>query len=131
MPRKSPRFDGTFFMYDDTDPPELVGYLFDSGANGIYSPDGKVEATPDQLKLHNEHLTQAMIDGLDTRCQIGQGGTFYLKEDGPKTLVTAWTGEVVSCDVTRNGNSLTFRRKGMTFRGRIGQDAAFNFRRVS
>lgn len=105
-----------------------VGYLI-CHEGRVYEPDmGQIAVRPEEAETHNRLLTEALIEGLDSRCEVGQGGTFYLGQG----RVTAWTGETVSEDVTVRGASVTFRRKGKVFRGRIRKDqSAFNFRRVS
>jgi hypothetical protein len=69
-----------------------------------------------------------VLVGLDEKCEVGQGGTFYT--DGKR--VTTFLGTVVSEDTSRTGQSLTFRRSGKVFRGRMSKEHdMFNFRRVA
>ena len=64
------------------------------------SPDGRVEAiTPEQAETHNKLLSEVLITGLDTNCEVGQGGTFYYS---PAKGVTTWVGTLVSNNVTVN-----------------------------
>lgn len=105
-----------------------LGYLFNFNGHGVFSPDGKVEITPEQAETHNRVLAQAEIKGLDENCEIGQCGTFYYVNG----KVSTFTGEVVSTSVLRKGKSLTFYRNGKAYRGILRKDAdCFNFKRVS
>lgn len=104
----------------------VLGYLFNFQGR-VYSPDGKVELTPEQADVHNKLLSRGEILGLDNNCQIGQRGTFYYRSGS----VNTWVGELVSDRVTVNGQVITFRRNGKVFRGRLQKDAdCFNFRRI-
>ena len=107
-----------------------VGFLFNFEGHGIFSPDGRVEAiTPEQAETHNKLLSEALITGLDTNCEVGQGGTFYYS---PTKGVTTWVGTLVSNNVTVHGQSIKFSRNGKRFRGRLRKDAdCFNFRRIA
>jgi len=105
---------------------------FDHGiGKGTYdSYFGKVDVTPEEAAIHNKFLGDARIKGLDESCEVGQGGFFYLNKD--KQAIITFGGDVVTTDYNINGNSITFRRNGKTFRGRLGKHSdAFNFRRVS
>ena len=107
---------------------QCVGYLFNFQGHGIFAPDGKVEVTQEEMDIHNKFLAQGEIKGLDEQCQVGQGGTFYYI--GGK--IQTFTGEIVSSNVRVNGKTITFRRNGKSFRGRLQKDAdCFNFRRVA
>jgi hypothetical protein len=123
------RNDNGLLVIDQPDgKAQCVGCLFDFTGHGIFSPDGKVEISKDEADIHNRLLAEGEIDGLDQNCAIGQGGTFYWS---PARGVTTWTGVKVA-DYTINGRSLTFRRAGKVYRGRIQKDAdCFNFRRVA
>ena len=104
-----------------------LGYLFDFPGRGVFSPDDKVEVTPEQAEKHNAILSQAEIDGLDN-CQIGQWGTFYYVNNQVRT----WVGQVVSDTIWRNGNGIKFEYKDKMFRGRLQKNADyFNFKRIS
>jgi hypothetical protein len=71
------------------------------------------------------------MEGLDHHCAVGMGGTFYTKRVDGHTLVVTWLGAEVSRDVRVRGQILTFRRKTMTFRGRLRQDQdGFGFKRI-
>jgi hypothetical protein len=117
-------------LWVDEDTGACVGYLFDFTGKGVFSPDGKVEISPEDANKHNELLAQGEIKGLDENCAIGQRGTFYYNSTKG---VHTWTGvEVaprVNCRVV--GKSITFTRNGKTYRGRLQKDAdCFNFRRT-
>jgi hypothetical protein len=69
---------------------------------------------------------------LDENCQVGQGGSFYVGKIEGRNAIKTFLGTVVSSEVSTNGLSLTFRRKGNVFRGRMSrQHDLFNFRRVA
>lgn len=108
-----------------------LGYLMNFAGHGVFSPDGKVEVTPEQAEIHNKLLAEAEIEGLDNRCEVGMAGTFYLGiTDGVKAVKT-FTGTTVTTDVTVKGKSITFRRHGRVYRGREMKNAeCFNFRRI-
>ena len=109
------------------DSEHCAGYLFDFAGHGVYSPDGKLEVTKARADEHNRLLAEAELSGLDQNCEVGQYGTFYFV----KGQVQTWTGCVVSSDVTRKGQSVTFRRNGKVYRGRLQKNAdCFNFRRI-
>ena len=109
------------------DSEHCVGYLFDFGGHGIFSPDGAMQVTKEQAETHNGLLAQAELDGLDKNCEVGQYGTFYFA----KGQVQTWTGVLVSSDVICKGQSVTFRRNGKVYRGRLQKYAdCFNFRRI-
>jgi hypothetical protein len=115
-------------LWTDEETGACVGYLMDFTGKGVFSPDGKVDITPEQAKTHNDLLSQGEIKGLDENCQVGMQGTFYYI----KGQVQTFMGAVVSADVSVNGQSITFRRNGRVFRGRLQRDAdCFNFRRIS
>lgn len=105
-----------------------LGYLINFDGRGVFSPDGKVEVTPEHAKRHNEILSQGEIKGLDDYCQVGQGGTFYFIGGEVKTFI----GDVVSSDCKVKGKMLYFARKGKRYRGIIQKDVdCFNFKRVA
>jgi hypothetical protein len=121
---------------------QYLGFLMDFGDRGVFEPNnGKVSISPEHAKAHNKALEEAMLEGLDKNCQIGQGGSFYLHK---LTEPTTWTGggvgdyEVrtflgtkVSDQCYRVGRVVTWFRKGKTFRGRMSQQYdLFNFRRI-
>jgi hypothetical protein len=108
-----------------------LGYLMNFNGRGVYSPDGKVEVTPEDCEAHNKALSQAEIDGLDNNCDVGQWGTFYYTPKPDKKFVTTFTGTVVSTDVYVHGQVITFHRNSKTYRGRLQKDAeCFNFKRI-
>lgn len=116
--------DNGLFIQDGA----CLGYLFNFGQRGVFSPDGKVEITAEAADAHNRLLGEAELLGLDQNCQVGQGGTFYYI----RGLVQTWAGLLVSDKVKKAGSSITFSRNGKVFRGRLQKDAdCFNFRRVS
>jgi hypothetical protein len=111
---------------------QCFGHLFHFEGHGVYDPElGLVDVDPALVDPHNKILDEAYIKGLDENCKVGQGSFFYhTKKDG-RDQVTTFTGTLVSSDVTLKGKSLTFRRAGKTYRGRISKNAqSFNFKRV-
>lgn len=109
----------------------LLGHLMDFKERGVFDATfGKVEVTPEQAAAHNKLLDEALIEGLDNRCEVGQGGQFYcggVYGDPAKPLsVKTFTGVVLAERVrsslparrTGGGLDVEFDRKGKTFRGR-------------
>jgi hypothetical protein len=124
----------------------LLGSLMDFRERGVFDATfGKVPVTPEQAEIHNRLLDEALVEGLDNRCEVGQGGQFYMHGTPDSTLtlcVKTFTGTVVA-DYTDIGVKpfrgkktvfdVEFDRKGKTFRGRwtpAEQDLTF-FVRVS
>ena len=108
-----------------------LGYLFSVDGKTFCPNTGSwAGISPEEQDAHNQALSNAELEGLDNRCEIGQGGAFYLTPNPSR--VTTFVGTVVSSDVFINGQSITFSRKGKTFRGRLQKDAdCFNFTRIS
>lgn len=108
-----------------------LGYLMAFDGRGIFEPNhGKVDVTKEESDKHNECLATAEVQGLDESCQVGQCGTFYF---GITKGVRTWTGVVVAppADVTVKGKTITFVRKGKTFKGKLRKnDDFFTFERV-
>jgi hypothetical protein len=137
---------GSLITYKEDGEDRCLGCLFHSEQHGTFDPTfGKVDVTKEQADIHNRLLDEAMLDGLDKNCEVGQGGTLYFKpgtngtpldKRGPHFVahcnqVTTWGGTVVSTNVEKKGNSITFKRAGKTYRGRLQRDAdCFNFKRV-
>ena len=75
MPRaKIPELQnlGSLITYKDGDKDRCLGYLLHAKGHGVYEPEfGRVDISPEQAKLHNELLDQALVDGLDN-CEVGQ-----------------------------------------------------------
>lgn len=106
-----------------------LGYLLSFDSKGVFSPNGKVEITPEEAEAHNKALSQGEIDGLDNNCEVGMRGTLYWS---PKKGVTTFIGTKVA-DYTLNPKQthITFRRNGKLFTGRVQKDAeCFNFKRI-
>lgn len=109
---------------------QCLGYLFDFSGKGIFSPDGKVEITPSQMDTHNKILAQMEIAGLD-KCEIGYRGTLYLTKRGSASVISTFTGEIVSTDIFIHGKAIAFNRNGKKFSGLLQKDAdCFNFKRT-
>lgn len=108
-----------------------LGYLFSFDGKTFCPNTGSwAGISPEEQDAHNQALSNAELEGLDARCEIGQGGTFYYipADNAVKTFVST----IVSKEVFVSGKSITFRRNGKTFRGRLQKDAdCFNFRRIS
>ena len=123
---------GSLLTYQDNGRQRCFGYLFEFPGHGIFEPTfGKLEVTSEEAKTHNQLLSQGEIDGLDNHCVAGMGGMFYTRQAEGHTIVTTWLGEEVSREVQIRGNVLTFRRKGMTFRGRLRREEdCFGFKRI-
>ncbi len=123
---------GSLLTYRDNGQERCLGYLFEFAGRGIFEPTfGKLEVSAEEAKTHNRLLSQGEIAGLDQHCRLGMGGVFYSRQVQSQTIVVTWLGEEVSREVRVKGSVLTFRRKGMTFRGRLRRDQdAFGFRRI-
>lgn len=119
------------YKVEGQDKETCLGYLFDFQDKGVFSPEfGRVEVASGDMKAHNEALSKAEIDGLDT-CAVAQGGTFYYL---PAKGVCTWIGTVVSPpnEVTVKRSTITFKRNGRIFRGKLSKNVdCFNFQRVS
>src|SRR5215475_11387996 len=105
---------GSLITYkDDGGNDVCLGYLFNFTGHGVFSPDGKVEVSPEDADTHNKLLDEGMLLGLDNNCQIGQHGTFYYTNKSVHT----WCGAIVadSSHTSVNGVSITFRRGGKTY----------------
>jgi hypothetical protein len=122
---------GSLITIEGTD--TCLGYLMDFKDHGVFDAShGKVAVTPDHAETHNRLLDAALLKGLDDSCQVGQHGSFYVAKDPGRTAVKTFIGTLVSSDVATTGQSLTFRRNGKMFRGRMSrQHDLFNFRRVA
>lgn len=110
-----------------------IGHLMDFREHGVWEPDmGKVDIAPEYVKPHNDALDAALIEGLDNRCEVGQGTFFYLGKRNGKPIVKTFTGVLVSDDVKTSGRQITFVRGSKTFRGTLsaGDGESFNFRRI-
>jgi hypothetical protein len=119
---------GSLITYKEGDKECCLGSLIHFPEHGTFDPNfGKVDITSEEADAHNSALDQALIEGLDKNCKIGMGGFFYFTD----TQVRTFTGLLVSEDMTRKGNTITFRRNGMTFSGKVSQDAdCFDFERI-
>jgi hypothetical protein len=124
---------GSLITYKDGDQDRCLGYLMNFPGHGVYDASlGKMNVTPEEADIHNRLLDEALLHGLDENCQVGQGGTFYVGKHEGRTAVKSFIGTLVSADVSVNGRSVTFRRNGKTFRGRLSkQHNLFHFRRVA
>lgn len=123
---------GSLITYKDEDEDRCLGFLMNFTGHGVYDASlGKVNVTPEQADNHNRLLDEALLKGLDENCQVGQCGTFYVGQHDSRTAIKTFLGTVVSADVSIKGQSLTFRRNGKVFRGRMSkQHDLFNFRRI-
>ena len=97
--------------------------------NATFCPNnGRVPVTKEEADIHNRLLDTARIEGLDKNCQVGQGSYAYWAG----SRVTTFLGTVLSDRVEKHGNTVTFWRKGMTFRGRLPKAGnSFNWRRIA
>jgi hypothetical protein len=110
----------------------VLGYLMDFQDKGVFSPDGKVEVTPDECRIHNAALEKAELEGLDKNCKVGMTGALYLIERDKRPTVQTFLGTVVSDDVTIKRGKVSFTRKGMCFTGRVDSESdLFRFKRTA
>lgn len=111
---------------------QCIGYLMDFGVeHGIHDAEyGRMPLTPAEGEQHNNALDRALLEGLDKNCAVGQGSTAYWN---PVTRqVHTFIGTEISRDCTYTKTTVTFKRNGMVFKGRLQKDAeCFNYRRVS
>ena len=123
---------GSLMTYQQNGTERCLGYLMEFSDRGIFEPAfGKLEVSSAEAKAHNQLLSRALIEGLDENCAVGVGGMFYLSTKDARPVVTTWIGEVVSQEVRAERDTITFKRKGMTFRGRRREDEnVFFFKRV-
>src|SRR5438045_2807096 len=114
---------GSLMTYQENGTERCLGYLMEFTGRGIFdSKFGKLEVSSAEAKTHNQLLSRGEIEGLDGNCAVGLGGMFYLSTEDARPIVTTWTGEVVSQEVCTKSRVITFKRKGMTFRGRRRED---------
>jgi hypothetical protein len=118
---------------------QCLGYLLDftSSGKGIFDATlGLVDVTPGEAHAHNEALDKAMLDGLDTTCEIGQGTMFFLSgghERRPDWATTFLGTQVGRVELDwRTKATYVLHRGDKTFRGTLRKngDNVF-FRRVS
>jgi hypothetical protein len=123
---------GSLLTYQDNGQERCFGYLFEFAGHGIFAPTfGKLEVTSEEAKTHNRLLSHGEIEGLDNHCATGMGGMFYTRKTECQTAVVTWLEEEVSRDLRIKGQTLTFRRKGMTFCGRLHPNRdVFSFKRI-
>lgn len=124
---------GSLITYKDAGHDQCLGYLMCFTGRGVYDASlGKVEVTPELAEIHNRLLDDALLHGLDERCEVGQHGTFYIGKTDGRNAIKTFLGLLVSADVSVNGRTLTFVRKGKVFRGKTSrQHDLFNFRRIA
>ena len=125
---------GSLITYKDGDTERCLGDLMHFDGHGVFDPSlRRVDVSPEDAKVHNKCLDEAKLQGMDKNCAVGQCGTFYVGRDPDgKCVVRTFSGTLVSSDVSVIGRSLTFRRAGRTYRGRISaKHDMFNFRRVA
>ena len=108
-----------------------LGYLINFGERGIFDAYiGKVDISTEDAQIHNSLLDAAMLKGLDSHCEIGMHGTFYYMNGQVGTFMGTIVAD--SSKVKRVGQSITFRRAGKIYKGRLRKDEdCFNFKRVS
>jgi hypothetical protein len=132
----TPQLDnlGSLITYKDEGKDRCLGYLLSAEGYGVYdSTFGKVDVTPEQAAIHNGLLDEASLQGLDERCEIGQGGTFYATIENGHPVAKTWIGMLVSDQCQKEGRSLTFWRAGKKFRGittKCNGDL-FHFKRIA
>ena len=85
--------NGTVFILCKDGEKVACGYLMSFEGKGIYSPDGKVEVTKEQLTEHNNNL---QVRELETLKKYNKG-VLYLTETGNREgLVSQWAGNVIA-----------------------------------
>jgi len=107
---------------------ECLGDLMYFQGHGTYDPTyGTVPVSQAEAEQHNKALSAARFKGMDENCQIGQGGYAYYQTN----QITDFIGVVISTDVSKKGNSITFYRNGKKYRGQLQKGDHFNFKRVA
>jgi hypothetical protein len=97
---------------------QCLGDLFHAQGKGTFCPDnGKVPVGKEAADVHNKALDEAKLEGLDERCEIGQGGMFYWTDGQVKTFLGTQVneGHVVTSGKVRK--TVHFTRKGKKFKG--------------
>jgi len=120
---------GSLITIEGTD--QCLGDLIHFEGRGTYDAHyGRVDVSKSDAELHNKALDTARLAGLDDNCKVGQGSYAYY---GPKSHeVRTFVGTLISDGPTTvRGSTITFTRKGKTFRGRLTKDnCAFNYTRT-
>jgi hypothetical protein len=100
--------------YQDGKQERCLGYLMNFKGKGIYEPTfGKVDVTDDEAEKHNAALSEAEVEGLKERCEIGQGGNFYVaKQADDRYEVRTWIGTVIALTSHKMKNG---KRAKLTF----------------
>ena len=113
--RKLENLGSLITVKSDDGEDQCLGHLFHSEEHGTFDPTcGKVPVTKEQAGIHNNLLDQALLDGLDKQCEIGQAGIFYFDRTG---RVTTWTGLIVTNDATAvSKTAFVFWRGNRRFR---------------
>jgi hypothetical protein len=117
MPRKKkpPRLDnlGSLIAHNDRGKETCLGYLFHFPGRGVYdAKHGKVDVLPDQANTRDKLLDQALINGIDDHCEVGQGNKFYVIDGQIKT----WLRTLIAPALKRRGRRYVFVRGGKEFR---------------
>lgn len=114
---KSFSIDSGLFIDDSN---TVCGYVFDVIGHGAFHPLGKVkildngkerEASPEEVKTHNETLAKAELAAIE---KAGKGMLYLTHKDGVYTVST-WTGHgKVVCDTYRQSHHNMAGRNGRT-----------------
>ena len=110
-----------------------LGYLMSFSDKGVFdATHGKVDVSKEHADTHNRLLDEAMLEGLDNRCEVGMHGSFYIGKHDGRLAIKTFLGTLVSADVAQSGKTLTFKRNGKAYRGRQRKDDEWlNFKRIS
>jgi len=135
---------GSLITYKEGEQDCCLGYLVNFKEHGVFDASfGRVDIAVEHVDPHNQALDKATIEGLDERCEIGQGGSFYVrmpnKGSTQGSQIRTFCGAVIADNVQFSKNPtgakhvlVSFRRNGKLFRGTWKTDTdLFNFRRVS
>lgn len=83
---------------------------------------GRIEGlSKEHADAHNEALDNAILEGLDKHCKVGQGANFYWDQHNPEN-VTTFMGTVVARPIEVTGGKVRktikfVRRNGHVFKG--------------
>lgn len=114
---------GSLITYDEDGRTYHLDYIWVAGGKGAFEPNiGRVDVSEADAETHNRLLSEAKINGLDTTCEVRQGGYFYL---ATKPLrIRTWDGQPVADRVRLVGKTtIEFDRRDRTFRGTIPRDS--------
>lgn len=67
-----------------------IGYVFEFNGHGAFSPDGKVEMTPEQIEQHNSQLALAELEAMK---QTGKALLYMFRDESGSISVGTWASK--------------------------------------